>query len=102
MKTVFKYLLPFKLKMTVGLSIKIVGTIVELFLPYILSHILKNVVVDQDVTKILLWGGAMVLCALVAISVCGIVGVYRVATYLYDFDCVYQLRLRAYAARETF
>ena len=66
MRTVFKYLLPFKYKMTLGLFIKIVGTVVELFLPYILSHILKNVVVDQDVTKILLWGGAMVLCALVA------------------------------------
>lgn len=66
MKTVFKYLLPFKYKMTLGLFIKVVGTVVELFLPYILSHILKNVVVDQDVTKILLWGGAMVLCALVA------------------------------------
>ena len=66
MRTVFKYLLPFKYKMTLGLFIKVVGTIVELFLPYILSHILKNVVVDQDVTKILLWGGAMVLCALVA------------------------------------
>ena len=66
MRTVFKYLLPFKYKMTLGLFIKVVGTVVELFLPYILSHILKNVVVDQDVTKILLWGGAMVLCALVA------------------------------------
>ena len=66
MKTVFKYLLPFKLKMSAGLSVKIIGTVVELFLPYILSHILKNVVVEQSVTKILFWGAAMILCALIA------------------------------------
>lgn len=66
MKTVFKYLLPFKYRISLGLTIKIFGTIVELFLPYILSHILKNVVVEQDVFQILIWGGAMILCAFVA------------------------------------
>ena len=66
MKTVFKYLLPFKLKMSAGLSVKIIGTVVELFLPYILSHILKNVVVEQSITKILFWGAMMIICALTA------------------------------------
>ena len=66
MKTVFKYLLPFKLKMSAGLSVKIIGTVVELFLPYILSHILKNVVVEQSVTQILFWGAMMIVCALTA------------------------------------
>ena len=42
MKTVLKYLLPFKYKMSAGLTIKVIGTVVELFLPYILSHILKK------------------------------------------------------------
>lgn len=66
MKTVFKYLLPFKLKISAGLTVKIIGTVVELFLPYILSHILKNVVVEQSVTKILFWGALMIICALTA------------------------------------
>ena len=66
MKTVFRYLLPFKLKMSAGLTVKIMGTVVELFLPYILSHILKNVVVEQSVTKILFWGALMIICALAA------------------------------------
>ena len=50
--------------MTLGLTIKILGTVVELFLPYILSHILKTVVLEQSITKILFWGLLMILCAL--------------------------------------
>lgn len=35
----------------------------ELALPYILSHILKNVVVKEDIGLIVLWGVVMILCA---------------------------------------
>ena len=42
--------------MSVGISIKVLGTLVELALPYILSHILKNVVVKEDIGLIVLWG----------------------------------------------
>ena len=49
--------------MSVGLSIKIAGTLVELMLPYILSHILKTVVETQSVPEIIKWGGLMILCA---------------------------------------
>ncbi len=63
MKTIIYYLKPFFKRMSLGLFIKIAGTLVELALPYILSHILKNVVVTQQISKILLWGGAMIACA---------------------------------------
>ncbi len=72
MKRVFGYLRPFGRRMAVGFAIKVVGTLVELLLPYILSHILKNVVAKQDIQSILLWGGGMVICALVA-CLCNIV-----------------------------
>lgn len=49
--------------MSVGLSIKIAGTLVELMLPYILSHILKTVVETQSVPEIIKWGCLMILCA---------------------------------------
>ena len=52
--------------MTLGLCIKIMATLIELLLPYILSHILKNVVSTSDLKQIFLWGGIMVLCALIA------------------------------------
>ena len=51
MKTVLKYLLPFKYKMSAGLTNKVIGTVVELFLPYILSHILKEC--SQSYCKVL-------------------------------------------------
>ena len=72
MKTLLQYLKPYRGKMLLGFCIKAAGTMVELLLPYILSHILKNVVGSLDVRQILFWGGLMVLCAGVA-CLCNIV-----------------------------
>ncbi|MBQ7821146.1 MAG: ABC transporter ATP-binding protein [Clostridia bacterium] len=66
MKIVFKYLRPFFGIMSVGLFIKIAGTLVELALPYILSHMLKNVVALESVRLVVTWGLAMVTCAALA------------------------------------
>ena len=71
MKTILKYLKPFYGRMSLGLLIKASGTLVELALPYILSHILKNVVERQDVRLIVFWGGVMIACAALA-CVCNI------------------------------
>ncbi len=67
MKTMIEYLKPFWKRMSIGLVIKVTGTLVELALPYILSHILKNVVVTQDIRQILFWGGLMIACAAMAL-----------------------------------
>ncbi len=67
MKTLFKYLKPRLARMSWILTVKSTGTLAELMLPYILSHILKNVVESEDVKKVLLWGGIMLLCAGVAL-----------------------------------
>ena len=67
MKTMLKYLQPFFKRMSVGLCIKVVGTVVELFLPYILSHILKLVEVSDNIRQVIYWGGLMVACAAVAL-----------------------------------
>lgn len=63
MKLILRYLKPFRGRMTVGFCIKVLGTVIELLLPYILSHILKNVVSSGRVEVILGWGGLMVLCS---------------------------------------
>ena len=49
--------------MAVGLSIKVSATMLELLIPYILSHILKNIVTRERVLDIVLWGLLMILCA---------------------------------------
>ena len=66
MKTVLRYLKPFRVRMLIGFLIKMSGTVIELFIPYILSHILKNVVDSEDLGLILRWGAIMILCAGIA------------------------------------
>ena len=61
MKTILKYLKPYGLRMAVGFCIKVLATLSELVLPIILSHILKEVVVTQDIYQILFWGAMMIL-----------------------------------------
>lgn len=65
MKTVFKYLQPYTLRMLAGFVIKVTGTLAELMLPYILSHILANVI-GKAVSEILFWGGMMIICSAIA------------------------------------
>ncbi len=66
MKLILKYLRPLKRSVAFGLSIKVIATLFELMLPYILSHILDVVVPRHNVRDILLWGGAMIAAALLA------------------------------------
>ena len=63
MKLIFRYLAPLKRSIAFGLSIKVLATLLELALPYILSYILDSVVPEGAILPILAWGGAMVLCA---------------------------------------
>ncbi|MEG1254651.1 ABC transporter ATP-binding protein [Clostridium sp.] len=68
MKQIFKYLKPYKWAMIFGLSIKFTGTIVELALPWILSHMIDDVIPLKEVNLIVMWGGIMFLCAVVAVT----------------------------------
>ena len=44
MRTILRYLKPHRHFMCVSLTVKVMGTLVELALPYILSHIIQNVI----------------------------------------------------------
>jgi len=67
MKIVFKYLKPAYFKMVIALIARMVAIVGELSLPYILSHILKNVILQESVEQICLWGSLMILCSGVAL-----------------------------------
>ncbi|MBO5041125.1 MAG: ABC transporter ATP-binding protein [Clostridia bacterium] len=67
MKFILKYLRPHYTMMTVGLIIKIIGTLVDLIIPYILEHIIDNVVPTGQITKVALFGGLMILCAFIGL-----------------------------------
>ena len=66
MRFLGKYLSPFKKKIALGLTIKVLGTVVELFLPLILTHILENVIGEMNITRVILFGALMIFCALTA------------------------------------
>ena len=66
MKWVFNYLKPLGSRITVGITIKIIATLAELMIPFLLSHILENVIDTNDVSKILFFGALMAVCAVIA------------------------------------
>ncbi len=61
-KTVIKYLIPYKTRMLLGFTVKVIGTLIELLIPYILSHILKDVI-EREIKDIIFWGVMMMVCA---------------------------------------
>ncbi len=66
MKWVITYIRPLKTRILKGISVKIIGTVAELLIPFLLSYILENVIETNDVSQILLFGGLMVVCAVAA------------------------------------
>ena len=53
--------------MTVGLTIKFIGTIMDLLLPWILAYMIDDVVPLRNVPMILWWGAAMLFCSVLAV-----------------------------------
>lgn len=66
MKTLIRYISPYKMRMLLGLMIKIGGTLLELFLPVILTHILDNVISTLQIGKVIFFGVLMVVCSALA------------------------------------
>lgn len=64
MKTILRYLRPQLWRMMWGFTIKFIGTICELFLPWALAYMLDEIVPLGDTGRIFVWGGLMVLCSL--------------------------------------
>lgn len=68
MRAVFPYIRTQLGRLCLGLTVKLIGTVVELLLPWMLSVIIDEFVPAEDGEKILLWGGLMLLCALLCLA----------------------------------
>ncbi len=70
MNLIMKYLKPYYGRMLFGLLVKVLGTVAELFMPWILAHILDNVIpevkLSGNLNAVLFWGGMMLLMAVLA------------------------------------
>ncbi len=66
MKFLLKYMSGMKWFIALTLTVKIFASLIELAIPYVLSYILDTVVLERSVRLIVLWGGVMLVCALLA------------------------------------
>ena len=66
MKWVFEFLKPLRSRIAVGTTIKIIGTVAELVIPFLLSYILENVIETGEINCILFFGILMAICAIIA------------------------------------
>ena len=65
-RSVIQYISRYKVRMALGATIKIAGTLMELVLPYLLSYILDYIVPDKNIKFVILFSALMVLCAIFA------------------------------------
>lgn len=61
------YLKPYYRRMALGFVIKFIGTIMDLLLPWALSHMIDQVIPSGHREEIFFWGGFMVLCSVLAV-----------------------------------
>lgn len=67
MKHVFLYLRPYVPRMLVGVTIKFIGTIMDLCLPWILAYVIDKVIPGGTIGPVIWWGVIMVLCSALAV-----------------------------------
>ena len=68
MKRIMEFIRPLYRRIAWGLFIKFLGTISELFLPWILSYMIDDVIPLKRMDLILAWGGAMLGASVVCIA----------------------------------
>jgi ATP-binding cassette subfamily B protein len=68
MKKIMEYLRPYVGRMSFGVIIKFIGTIMDLFIPWILAHIIDNVIPLQNINLIFAWGVLMVICSILGVT----------------------------------
>ncbi len=66
MRMLFSYLRPYVWKMTGGMTIKFIGAIMDLLIPWCLAYIIDNVIPTRSIGLIFLWGGIMLFCSVAA------------------------------------
>lgn len=64
MKHIFTYIKPYGLRMLFGFLIKVLGTFMDLGLPWVLAYIIDEVIPLKEIKYILLWGVLMLLLSI--------------------------------------
>ena len=65
MKLIFSYLKKYRVMVITAMGIKLLGTISELMVPYVMEHLIDVVAPRKEAVPVFAWGAAMVLLAVV-------------------------------------
>lgn len=63
MKCIAKYLKVYMGTIILTVSVKVVGTVIEFLIPYVLEHLLDDVAPAGDIMMVVIWGTIMILIA---------------------------------------
>ena len=63
MKMIFRYMRVYWTSIALVMALKLVSAFTELMLPYILEHMIDNVVPQENIWLICLWGALMVVAS---------------------------------------
>lgn len=63
MKFILSYLKKYRKLVAAVMCIKLIGTLGELMLPYVLEHMIDDIVPKADIRLVFLWGAVMILLA---------------------------------------
>ncbi|MBR4887510.1 MAG: ABC transporter ATP-binding protein [Clostridia bacterium] len=66
MKKILRYIGRYAARFAGAMGTKTTGAFLELFIPWVLAHIIDVIIPTRSVPMVLLWGGLMVLCSLLA------------------------------------
>lgn len=83
MKKLLEYIRPQSGRISVGMVIKLVGTVSELMLPWLLEYIIDTVVPAREVGRIYFWGAAMVFFSALCV-ICNITANRKAAAVARD------------------
>ena len=64
MKTILRYMKPYRWKIAWGVSVKFLGSMGELLIPFLLEYMVDEIVPTESMKKVLFFGCFMVFCAI--------------------------------------
>lgn len=65
MKFIFSYLKKYKWAIAMIMTVKMMGTVVELLLPYVLEHLIDTVAPSKNLPMVFFWGVVMLILAVI-------------------------------------
>ena len=68
MKTILKYIKPYNTYILFTLLLKFGASMMDLLIPSLLAKIIDDIVPLGEVRQIFLWGGVMILCAVISVT----------------------------------